>query len=436
MLGHADTLFDDVGAKLLYGKSTNVSRKLTDYRVAEAVIVEVQNVLDHVVTIRILNKGERIIGDLVDELHALMIGRVVNTTLQDAASVSVRGNFYTIGCNSIVDELVVIRGQLVQTLLDNMIPIEVLDQNDDVKAKCDDDGVDLGGTMRVTLSPGSQEINHLLDSPSPMHVQRDVDQIRGNGIANEVTLFIRRVLQQLLAKIVAEGVSHQISKVGEGLVEDDISVFRDSFLQLLLKVTATVLVFAQTSNFTNKVLKAGTSKAVQVNISALVFGAMKAVHFCIGAAYTPRDPKAVSGTIMVIKRSRASAIADAVVKPGIRIKAIRVLLIAEFVIDVINRVHDILLTKAVIQGSSLQPVEIEGRSIKLGRNPGERRTQITPAEIPDGMRTSRTESAAQTLKLYGKRGARSLHQMRWSVGDRWIRGCWDRSRSIDTRETV
>ena len=59
----------------------------------------------HVVTIRILNKGEGIIGDLVNELHALMIGRMVNTTLQNAASVSVRGNFNTIGRNSIVDEL-------------------------------------------------------------------------------------------------------------------------------------------------------------------------------------------------------------------------------------------------------------------------------------------------------------------------------------------
>lgn len=59
----------------------------------------------HVVTIWILNEGERIIGDLVDELHALMIGRVINTTLQDAASVSVGGNLDTIGSNGVVDEL-------------------------------------------------------------------------------------------------------------------------------------------------------------------------------------------------------------------------------------------------------------------------------------------------------------------------------------------
>ena len=35
-----------------------------------------------------------------------------------------------------------------------MISIEVLDQNDDVKAECDDDGVDLGGTVGVSLTKG------------------------------------------------------------------------------------------------------------------------------------------------------------------------------------------------------------------------------------------------------------------------------------------
>ena len=63
----------------------------------------------HVVTIRILNEGERVEGDLVNELHALMIGRMINTTLQDAASVSVSGDFDAVGSNGIVDEL-----QLVQ----------------------------------------------------------------------------------------------------------------------------------------------------------------------------------------------------------------------------------------------------------------------------------------------------------------------------------
>ena len=95
-----------------------------------------------------------------------------------------------------------------------------------------------------------------------MHVQGDVDQIRGNGITNEVALFIRRVFQQLLAEIVAERVGHQIGEVGESLVEDDVPVFWDPFLQLLLEITATVLILAQTGNFTNKVLETSTGKPV------------------------------------------------------------------------------------------------------------------------------------------------------------------------------
>jgi len=59
----------------------------------------------HVVTVRILDESKCIVGDLVNELHALMIGRMVNTTLQDAASVSVSGDFDTVGSNGIVDEL-------------------------------------------------------------------------------------------------------------------------------------------------------------------------------------------------------------------------------------------------------------------------------------------------------------------------------------------
>ena len=80
------------------------------------------------------------------------------------------------------------------------------------------------------LSTGGQEINHFLNGTGSMHVQRDVDQVRGNGITDEVTLLVRSILQQLLAKVVAERVGHQISKVSKSLAEDDVSVFRDPFL--------------------------------------------------------------------------------------------------------------------------------------------------------------------------------------------------------------
>ena len=95
-----------------------------------------------------------------------------------------------------------------------------------------------------------------------MHVQRNVYKIRSNGVTDEVALFVRSILQQLLAEVIAERVGHQIGEVGKGFVEDDISVFRGTFLQFLLQITTTVLILAQTGNFTHEVLKAGPSKTV------------------------------------------------------------------------------------------------------------------------------------------------------------------------------
>jgi len=95
-----------------------------------------------------------------------------------------------------------------------------------------------------------------------MHVQRDIDQIRGNGIADEVALFIRRILQQLLAKIIAKGVGHEVSKVGKGFAENDVSVVRNPFLQFLLEIATTMLILAQAGNFTHEVLESSTGKAI------------------------------------------------------------------------------------------------------------------------------------------------------------------------------
>ena len=56
--------------------------------------------------------------------------------------------------------------------------------------------------------------------------------------------------------------SHKICKVAEGLTENHITMFRNAFLQLLLQVPATVLIFAKTRDLSRQVLKTGASEAV------------------------------------------------------------------------------------------------------------------------------------------------------------------------------
>jgi len=59
----------------------------------------------HVVSIWILNKSQRIVSYFIHKLYALMIRRVVDASLQDAASVAMRGNFHAIISHGVVNEL-------------------------------------------------------------------------------------------------------------------------------------------------------------------------------------------------------------------------------------------------------------------------------------------------------------------------------------------
>ena len=116
----------------------------------------------HVVAIRVLDERERVVRDLIHELNTLMIRRVVDAALEHAAPVPVRRHLHTVRSDGIVDELItmitistrrnkisrssyliVLRHELVQALLDDVVAVQVLDQHDDVQAKGDDDGVDL-----------------------------------------------------------------------------------------------------------------------------------------------------------------------------------------------------------------------------------------------------------------------------------------------------
>ena len=94
--------------------------------------------------------------------------------------------------------MVILRRKLVQALLDDVVTVEVLNEDDDVQAERDNDGVDLA-TRR-------EEVNHLLDSARAVHVERDVDEVLGDGLADEVALLVGTELEKLLTQVVAEGI--------------------------------------------------------------------------------------------------------------------------------------------------------------------------------------------------------------------------------------
>jgi len=55
---------------------------------------------------------------------------------------------------------------------------------------------------------------------------------------------------------------HEIREVTVSLSEDHVSMLRDSLLELLLKVSATVLILAERKNFSLKILDPSSSESV------------------------------------------------------------------------------------------------------------------------------------------------------------------------------
>ena len=77
--------------------------------------------------------------------------------------------------------------QGVQTYV---VTIEILDQSDNIHGQSIDQCPNLLG-----LPGGSEEIDHLLNSTSTVHVERNTDQITGDRFNDGSPLFIRRVFK-------------------------------------------------------------------------------------------------------------------------------------------------------------------------------------------------------------------------------------------------
>ena len=179
-------------------ESANIADKAADQRVREAIVSQVQDILDNIIAKGILNQGESVIRDLANELQLLRNRSVVNASLKHAASMAVGGHLDTVGANGVVDELVVLRGEAVEALLDDMIAVQVLDQSHHAGVQ--------GHNNNRDLLRRRQELNHFLNSSCAVHVQRNVDQLRRNSLNNGGALLVTTELEEFLAQVVAKRV--------------------------------------------------------------------------------------------------------------------------------------------------------------------------------------------------------------------------------------
>lgn len=142
-----------------------------------------------------------------------------------------------------------------------MVTVQILDQRHHIHAQSKDQRPNLLGLPRL-----SQEIHHLLDCPRSVHVQRDANQVVGNGVNDRRPLLLGRVLEKLLAEVVAKGISHEFGEVAIGFVEDHVTVFGVAVFEFLLEVATTVLVLTERKKLALEIFNANACESVELAI--------------------------------------------------------------------------------------------------------------------------------------------------------------------------
>jgi hypothetical protein len=211
------------------------------------VLIQVDDVLDDIVPVRILHQNVGVLGDLSNEPHALIWVGVVDASLEHAATMAMGAHLDAVAAHSIENELRIGCRKLIKALLYDVISVEVLNELNDPVAQGFDDNLSLFGR--------GDELNHLLQCPGAMLVQRNLDHLRGRVADQGRSLHVVTILEELLAKVVAERVRHQLNHMDVGLEPNHVDVLAAALFELLLEITASVLILAELVNSAHNRLK-------------------------------------------------------------------------------------------------------------------------------------------------------------------------------------
>jgi hypothetical protein len=200
-------------------------------------LVQIDDILNNVVAKGILDEAPGIFCDATNEPDLLVAVCMIDTPLQDTASMAVCADFNTALANGIKDELGFGRGELVQALLNDVIAIQILDKlNHPVTKSLSDE---------MNLLRRGNVLNHLLESPGSVLVQGNAGHVSGGILDQARALVVVAELKEFLAQIITKGVHHELRDMLVSLEPDHVDLSGIAFLELLLKIAATVLIFAQ-----------------------------------------------------------------------------------------------------------------------------------------------------------------------------------------------
>lgn len=193
-----------------------MSRELTDaaskgrnHWLGETWLIEIDDVLNHVVSKRILHKDSSMLRDARNEPRFLIARGMIDAALQHTTTMAVSAHLDAVIANRIEDKLRVQGGELIQALLNDVIAIEVLDQLDDAEAKGFDNEMDLLRSANV--------FNHLLQRSCSMLIECNSHHVLGRVLDQNGAFIVIAELEELLAQIITKGVRHELNDMLIGL---------------------------------------------------------------------------------------------------------------------------------------------------------------------------------------------------------------------------
>lgn len=203
LIGIAQAFLDDIRAELLLGQTGNAPLELvTDFR-DELRITEVENVLNNVIAVGVLNEEECMLNDLCNEAIPLGARSMIDAALNNTATVTVSADAHAVGADGLVDEVSILSLEVVETLLNNMVAIQILHQGNHMVLEGVDDG--------LNLLSGGDALDHLLQRSGSVLVDGDILQSGGGIVDQDSSLLIVGKFEQLLAQVIAKGICESVS---------------------------------------------------------------------------------------------------------------------------------------------------------------------------------------------------------------------------------
>lgn len=128
---------------------------------------------------------------------------MIDAALNNTAAVTVSTDAHAVGTNGLIDEIGCLSLQMIETLLDNMVAIQILHQLNHMVLQGTDDS--------LNLLAGGNALDHLLQRAGSMLVDGNIPQARGSIVDQHGSLLIVRIFKQFLAQIIAKWICKSFS---------------------------------------------------------------------------------------------------------------------------------------------------------------------------------------------------------------------------------